>query len=179
MTTICITEKRFSSSIYKSWYIKSSLVLKRTGTTLFFHKLVGFGELESWAGWGPHLLPACVNSHYHCTVSHKAQSHHIQNQRLEQPQKIWRVLVWTGYCLVMYLLPGGSRRCIASCKMHEPGNAAGTRSVVWPTSSTNWRSEHTRRRFCKKTNRHNHMFLGTLHLVLFIEFCKFLMHRLD
>ena len=27
----------------------------------------------------------------------------------------------------MYLLPGGSRRCIASCKMHEPGNAAGTR----------------------------------------------------
>ena len=25
----------------------------------------------------------------------------------------------------MYLLPGGSRRCIASCKMHEPGNAAG------------------------------------------------------
>ena len=65
----------------------------------------------------------------------------------------------------MYLLPGGSRRCIASCKMHEPGNAAGTHSVVWPTSSTNWRSELARRRFCKKTNRHNHMFLGTSNLL--------------
>ena len=46
-TTICITEKSFLPA-YQDFFVKSSLVLKRTGTTLFFHKLVGFGELESW-----------------------------------------------------------------------------------------------------------------------------------
>ena len=32
---------------YQEFFVKSSLVLKRTGTAVFFHKLVGFGELES------------------------------------------------------------------------------------------------------------------------------------
>ena len=39
--------EKFSSSKSR-FFVKSSLVLKRTGTTLFSHKLVGFGELESW-----------------------------------------------------------------------------------------------------------------------------------
>ena len=39
--------EKFSSSKSR-FFVKSSLVLKRTGKTLLFHKLVGFGELESW-----------------------------------------------------------------------------------------------------------------------------------